>query len=182
MNTETITSMTSGMTNGLMLLTIVPFIITGIALFLWGWRGQHNASKSQSWPGTMGRIVSANVEQSRGSEGTTFYPQIIFEYDVQGQRLQSNKINFGAHASYGMISVAQNKILQYPAGRLVQVFYNPENPTEAVLERSANGASKVLMIAGMFTIFLTVCIGGAVMGFTSFFGDFVQSMTAMALK
>jgi hypothetical protein len=183
MNTDAITNLTGNMTNGIALITIIPFILMGFGLFLWGWRGTRNASKSQSWPATTGRILSSEVEQRYSSEsGTSFYPQIVFEYDVQGQRYKSNQINFGAQASYGMTSVAQNKILQYPVGRLVPVSYNPENPTQAVLEKTVSGASKILMIAGLFTVFFTLCIGVTVVGFSGMFSNLMQSVTTMAFK
>jgi ABC-type dipeptide/oligopeptide/nickel transport system permease subunit len=62
------------------------------------------------------------------------------------------------------------------------VSYNPENPTQAVLEKTVSGASKILMIAGLFTVFFTLCIGVTVVGFSGMFSSLMQSVTTMAFK
>lgn len=59
-----------------------------------------------------------------------------YKYTVSGQQYQSGALGFGQMVLSDYDAAAQ-KAAQYPVGSMVQVYYNPENPADAVLERTA---------------------------------------------
>ncbi len=51
------------------------------------------------------------------------------------------------------------KLAQYPVNSMVQVYYNPDQPVQAILERTSRQA-KTLWIATASLIFLIIVLGG----------------------
>ncbi|MBI3241398.1 MAG: DUF3592 domain-containing protein [Chloroflexi bacterium] len=107
------------------------------------WSRQRQVSASKSWPTTTGTVLSSSVELRRSRSGRSgyslsHYPVVVYDYEVRGQRYQGNRIGF-SEIGTGWAGPAQQKIAGYPVGGAVRVFYNPQNPAEAVLEQSAPG-------------------------------------------
>lgn len=127
------------------------------------WNRQRQVSASQSWPTTAGTVLSASVELRRSRSGRSgyshsHYPVVVYDYEVRGQRYQGNRIGF-SEIGTGWAGPAQQKIASYPVGGAVQVYYNPQNPMEAVLERSAPGNPFLWMIVIILAASLigTIC-------------------------
>ncbi|HLO32918.1 MAG TPA: DUF3592 domain-containing protein [Anaerolineales bacterium] len=87
------------------------------------------------WPSTMGSVVMSKIEQRSSTEGGyTDYPSVQYSYQVGGQAYQSYKLAPGPEVG----GTGAGKIVaRYPPGAQVMVFYNPQNPSDAVLERKA---------------------------------------------
>ena len=75
-------------------------------------------------------------------------PRIVYEYVADGATHQANRISFGGTSSVG----GRKRVERYPAGSMVQVFYDPAKPTSAVLERGTGGAFVLLIVGGAFAI------------------------------
>jgi hypothetical protein len=87
------------------------------------------------WPSTMGAVNSSYLERRSSSEGgSTHYPVVQYSYQVGGQTYQSTKLAPGPEVGG---TGAGKVVARYPEGVQVMVFYNPENPSDAVLERKA---------------------------------------------
>jgi len=110
---------------------------------------QRKVAHASSWPSTMGTILMSMVQwRSSGSNSTSGanYPVVMYSYQAMGQAFQGNKIAPGPEAS----ALGAHKVVaRYPMGTQVMVYYNPENPSEALLERSTPSIVKVLWISLM---------------------------------
>lgn len=94
---------------------------------------RQSAAKAQDWAATTGRVTLSTLEARRGSKGSTvYYPVIQYQYRVHAMDYESRKIMPGME--WGG-SGAQAIVAKYPADSTVTVYYNPENPAEALLER-----------------------------------------------
>jgi len=94
---------------------------------------RQSAAKAQNWSATTGKVTLSNLEARRGSKGgTVYYPVVQYQYRVHAMDYESRKIMPGME--WGG-SGAQAVVEKYPAGSTVTVYYNPENPAEALLER-----------------------------------------------
>jgi hypothetical protein len=112
------------------------------------------------WPSTLGTVSMSTLEQRRSSDnnGYTNYPVVQYSYQVGGQLYQGMKIAPGMEVGG---SGAGNVVARYPAGAQVMVFYNPQNPSDAVLETKAPAQWIMwlvlvitnLMLCGMASIF-----------------------------
>lgn len=125
--------------NSQLLLTVgiigfVLFILNAVFLGIIFFMRRKMAAVSQ-WPSTMGSVLSSRVEQRSSSEGGyTDYPVVQYSYQVGGQTFQTIKLAPGPEVGG---TGARKVVARYPAGAQVMVFYNPQNPSEAVLERKA---------------------------------------------
>ena len=95
-------------------------------------RAKHQASLA--WHMTTGKILKSRVEVT-GGESATVSPRIAYEYDVYGRTYQSEQIRAGGIYITGPHRSAYDIVDSYPVGKDVTVYYDPNNPEEAALER-----------------------------------------------
>ena len=70
-----------------------------------------------------------------------------YSYQIAGQGYQSVKLAPGPDVGG---SGARKVVAKYPAGAQVMVFYDPQNPSEAVLERKAPAQWVMWLILAIF--------------------------------
>ena len=111
-------------------LLILNAIFLGVIFFMC--RRMATVSK---WPSTMGTVNASYLERRSSSEGgSTNYPVVQYSYQIGGQTYQGSKLAPGPEVG----GTGAGKVVdRYPVGAQVMVFYNPENPSDAVLERQA---------------------------------------------
>ena len=142
-------SLNSAISTSIFALVAIPFLIIAVVFVVLIARSNRKVRASMNWSTTTGRILLSEVTSYRhrdadGITSTLYQPTIQYEYVVNGQHLQSNHVRFGMAYGTSWTGSAQNVVDKYPQGTLVQVFYNPTNPTEAVLEHSAGGSNRIL--------------------------------------
>ena len=136
---------------------LVDGILLGIILYT-----RSKVAKASSWPSTMGTVTHSAIEWRRGSEGgSVAYPVVQYAYQVMGQMLQGRKVMPGPETGG---TGAHKVVNRYPAGAQVMVYYDPDNPSDAVLERSMPGFIKWLWVAIIVTD-LFLCGMAVVMAF-----------------
>jgi hypothetical protein len=126
------------------------FILIGIFAFILMAVRTH---ASRNWKNTTGIIVESRIEMQRDRNGSIAHPIIVYEYVVDGQRFRSNQIGFGGQSSG---TGTGSLVRRYPAGMTVTVYYNPNNPSEAVLSRSALGG--MLLLGLILVIFIAIFV------------------------
>ena len=117
---------------------------------------------SQGWPTTAGTIISCirqgtSFKEYDGDYHTETKVYISYQYSVNGIAYSSSAVNAIDYALFLYpISFAD----RYPAGKAVVVYYNPKNPSEAVLEpglvlipEAVNLYSFFVTGAGLFFVF-----------------------------
>lgn len=129
------------------------FSVLSIGLILVGLYTMRETSRSRGWLRTGGKVVSSRVTEFAGKSGTTYRPMVIYGYSVGSVRLMSNRIAFHSVAS-SWRSSAERIVARYPAGRDVQVYYNPQDPEQAVLE--PGGQAWIWIVGGGVLALLTV--------------------------
>jgi hypothetical protein len=115
------------------IIVFVLFLLNAIFLTIIFFMRRRMATVSQ-WPSTMGVVQMSTIEQRSSDDGYTDYPVVQYSYQVSGQSYQSMKLAPGPEVGG---SGARGIVAKYPAGAQVMVFYNPQNPSDAVLERKA---------------------------------------------
>ena len=118
----------------------------------------NQARESQTWPTTDGIIVESYVEENVDEDAISSYePIIVFQYTVNGKLYAKQGHKFGLNASYGSRNGANNVLADYPIGKDVTVYYDPDDHTVAVLDRSvsqpvvwlAYGVSALFALSGL---------------------------------
>jgi len=142
---------------------ILVFALAGIYLVYLGIKNMRKAQASQSWPSVAGQVTGVDVGESQstdsdGDRHTSYYPIVRYTYVVNGQSFAGDKLAFGPRTGSGRYAKAQAMANRYAAGAPVTVYYNPENPEDAVLEKRAAGTMTTLII-GIAFLAVTVCLG-----------------------
>ena len=128
------------------------FIIAGFVLLGFGVRNIWRAHAAENWPTTTGTIVSSEVKRNRSSETTTYGAAVVYDYEVGGREYVQSRITFG-DSSRGDPAYAERIVRRYQPDREVTVYYDPEDPSLAVLEPSSGGSWLLLLIGGAFIVF-----------------------------
>lgn len=147
---------------------LLVFFLLGAGMIFFSLRARKKAQQSQSWPSTAGTVSEVQVkeisrEDADGFQTTSYQPQVTYSYQVGNQTYTSDRLSFGARVSYGNRNQASKVLEAYPVGMPLVIYYDPEKPAEAVVERQASGF-KLLLIGGILLIVISFCVGCAISG------------------
>jgi hypothetical protein len=107
--------------------------IFSIGCFWIGMNFIQDASQAQDWPTTDGVITYSAVDSHSSHDGNLYAPNVQYTYTVNGVKYSSNGIIFGT-ISTSDGGYANEMVNRYYVGKTVTVYYNPENPSDALLE------------------------------------------------
>lgn len=133
-------------------------VVGGFVGFYFGKPLIDEAKASESWPTVQGSVTESQLESHTDDGSTTYSVHVIYEYTVQGQQLDSDRVWFGGDYSTSDRSGMQKIVRDYPIGKQVTVYYSPDDPTESVLLPGAYFSTYIIFVVGM--VFL---VAGAVM-------------------
>ena len=124
---------------------------------------RRKVAQAASWPSTLGTVTLSTIQMRSDSEGgSTAYPVVHYSYNVMGQPYQGRKVMPGPDIGG---SGARKVVERYLQGAQVMVYYNPQKPSDALLERGMPGFIKwfwiILVVIDVFLLGL-----GAVLLFT----------------
>lgn len=151
--------------------TLLLALVMGVLALVLGSTGldlRRQAEITAAWSSTEGVVRSGKVNSRRvpratlgGSQrrGNYLYSaQIIYEYTVDGQSYTSDQIG----TAKGMLSWSRGTsgaayeatwLAKYPEGKRVTVYFDPDDPSNAVLERDQGAvAYAMLAAAGLFAL------------------------------
>ncbi|MEX0777555.1 MAG: DUF3592 domain-containing protein [Phycisphaeraceae bacterium] len=121
----------------LILFFAIFLVFGGLFPYLFTIRPLLKGYAARNWQPVPCTVQSSKVKSHRSSDGTTYSMDVRFEYEWQGQVLQSDRFDFidGSSSGYSHYK-AQAK--RYPAGSKQTCYVNPADPTQAVLSRQFN--------------------------------------------
>lgn len=136
---------------GLLLLSVLPTLVD--------W------STMQGWQPVQATLASAETVASRGSKSTTYSVKAEYQYRVAGQEYTGRRVAIGSGSdNVGEFQKELGARLEEAqrSGTPVQAWVNPDNPAEAVLDRSLRPG----MLA--FKLVFALVFGGAGLGIMLF--------------
>ena len=92
----------------------------------------------------------------------SYIPKVVFEYTVEGLSFQGQRIAFGSEASFNSRKKAEAFLAGYPKDGAIMVYYNPEDPSDAVLSQTMRRffggiiGALVLFATSLFLMFQVV--------------------------
>lgn len=136
---------------------LINAILLGIVLVT-----RRKVTQAASWQAVMGTVTYSGIEWRRGSKGQSVaYPLVHYTYQVMGQLYQGNKIAPGMEVGG---TGARKVVERYPVGAQVMVYYDPNQPSDAVLERQMPGYVTLLFVI-MVLVDLFLCGMGVFLAF-----------------
>ncbi len=146
------------------------FLAIGVVLIILHRRNIRKAEESISWLETTGTINESKVVQGSnvlmnndedGESAPVFYPEISYTYRVAGLEYTSKRLTFAGVKSFSKQENAEKAASFYPVGTQMPIYYDPKNPKEAVVDKTAK-KSNILLTFGILFIIIglaTVLIG-----------------------
>jgi Protein of unknown function (DUF3592) len=126
-------------------------IAIGVALYVAQFRQGLRANASKRWPVSSGTVIASALEKS--PDGRWRYRAAVqYRYRVGGKEYQSDRIFWGGNE--GRQRHMASVIAAYPEGCKVSVHYDPQNPSEAVIDPAQNIGSRPLVLYAMAMIAL----------------------------
>lgn len=106
-------------------------VVLGLWILIWGYGMALRVRSSNTWPVTRGIVFFSAIEKKYGGEQQ---PLVRYAYRVNQKEYQSRQIGFGLFDEPGGKGRDETIVARYPAGSVVDVYYHPDNPDQAVLE------------------------------------------------
>ncbi|MFQ5487487.1 MAG: DUF3592 domain-containing protein [Gammaproteobacteria bacterium] len=122
------------------------FIVSGFIATLWGWLLIARARKKMHWPAVTGRI---EVSEPASAEDDLL-PHIEYSYTVQDVNYRKT-LEFPGGTT-PTPEFAASYVENYPAGASVRVYYDPQQPEYATLERGVQGGDWLVLVFGLVTV------------------------------
>ncbi|MFP3852882.1 MAG: DUF3592 domain-containing protein [Anaerolineales bacterium] len=120
----------------------------------------------ESWPNTIGRIVDSQVLSAEGAPGEppTWWLELRYSYELDGEQYQGRRIKSGGPVLVQNKSYVEESAGKYPVGKRISVYYNPDDPSEAVLEKgSSRGWLFIALGVLIFLSIVAVTIGSQIL-------------------
>ncbi len=133
------------------LLVLKPIFITPLQ--------KTNAAKT--WNSVSATVVSSKVKSHTSDDSTTYSPYIAYRYEVGGEEYLGDQYTFMGGSSSGR-GGKEEIVRQYPKGHTFNVYVNPDDPSESVINREA---SKNLLFGLIPLVFVFVGIAIIIGGF-----------------
>lgn len=137
---------------------LVFLLLLGIGLFGWEVYSAAKSNEASSWPSTTATITQSEIKKvrksrrRRGRRRSSWSRELHVQYDyyVQGQSYNNNRVAFGNSVSNALDSIGRpNVVDQYPKGKSVTVYYNPDNPKDSVLETELPFSAYIVMVVAL---------------------------------
>jgi len=122
------------------------------------------------WPAVDGEIIDARVVRDNQRQYEDAGTQVVtYRYQVDGQRYTNNRMRFGEPAPRSMVPVRRaNANVMVPVrrgnanvvaamasghqarGKPIRVYYNPRDPEDSVVHRTAHFSMWLLLAVGLY--------------------------------
>ncbi|HDL90567.1 MAG TPA: DUF3592 domain-containing protein [Thermodesulforhabdus norvegica] len=142
---------------------------SGIFLVICGWSMLNQGYKSvygiDRWLQIDAIVVESEIEtvsmHNQSSSGpssiTGWKPSITYRYRIGGKEYESSRYTIMPYESTDYNKIA-SIVSSYPIGSTCTVYVNPDNPSEAVLSRSDQKPSMLLVIIGSLLVIIGIAM------------------------
>ncbi|MBK7878771.1 MAG: DUF3592 domain-containing protein [Planctomycetes bacterium] len=108
--------------------------------------------ESEHWIARPCTILEASTERHTSGKGHgTYGAHVSYRYELAGVEHTGTRLSF-AEVHTSDPDDAREVAARYPVGTTVTCFVNPEDPTEAVLDRSASGVWLPTLVGVVFLV------------------------------
>ena len=133
-------------------------ILGGVGLLIFGVVFLREANASRSWPSVQGRVQNVSVvkNSSSGTQGSYHYV-VTYAYQVDDQSYTGNRYSLGSGSTASKRYPGESEARtasrsDYPAGSMVDVYYDPADPASAVLNPGASWGTFGPLLMGLIFV------------------------------
>jgi hypothetical protein len=114
--------------------------------------------QSAKWPPVPGSVVTSRAQSNEDGVSLDFQ----YEYIVDGRSYASDRYTFFEYIILNKDDQVYEIVEQYPAGSEVTVYYDPANPSKAIIKRTfqlADLESTILMALCLASVLIFAVMG-----------------------
>jgi len=141
---------------------LILFLIFGFGLIVYNSILIKKGKQTLTWVETRGQITKSEMVISKNhtkeSVETYYRADIEYEYEMMGNKFNSNQAYLGDKLSLSYRDKADKMLKMFPINRSVSVFVNPDNYSESVLIKGSGGNRVLNIIVGLFLILAGILI------------------------
>jgi hypothetical protein len=126
-------------------LFIVGLIVLGVSGLGQALRIWRRAQMTRQWAGTEGKVIASTVDTQWNAERKDYW--VEYTYLVAGRQYTSRTVGFTASVR-PRAHQERDKFKLYYVGALVTVYYDPQHPQNAVLQRDVPWSEIITMLLG----------------------------------
>jgi hypothetical protein len=145
---------------------VIVLGIFALAIILFARVAGKQARETKAWPKTVGRITRSEIEtavQQHRRTGlahdydvTMYVPRVVYAYQVNGTSFEGDNVGWSGSASTP--AFAEKFIKRFVPQTPVEVFYNPQAPTQSTLAPAAGTFAAVLWTIAVVLIGAAVAV------------------------
>jgi hypothetical protein len=136
---------------------VLPMLLIGVGIVWYARRSRAQIEASKGWPTVQGTIASSSC-QRRLTDANVYVAVVNFTYQVSGRDYQGNRLSFGGKVD-GNEDEMNKFVAEYPAGKIIPVYYDPQNPAVALLRPDMTGGATVMLWVGLVVTALAIALG-----------------------
>jgi hypothetical protein len=118
-------------------LMFVTILCLTIGTFFTGFAVVHplrQSLKAKQWKRCEATIVTSEVKVDSSQHGPTYSLNVSYKYDFRGEIYTSKQFAFEDAFAFSVAEI-EDWVQRHPAGGLIDCWVNPQDPSEAVLDR-----------------------------------------------
>jgi hypothetical protein len=121
-------------------LVALAITVLSVASLLWS-----RVQRQRRWTPVVGAINGSSIGMSDGD----FFPNVTYEYTINGRTYQGDRI-VSLQITYNWRGPSRRSAARYPKGQAVTVYVDPEYPVSSVLEPGGDRAfwPFILLVSG----------------------------------
>jgi hypothetical protein len=152
---------------------LVPVLFVTMLVLVWDISFSKNLIaqfESRNYPSTTGSIIHSEIASLTSTPSaasasraphTSYGVNFEYRYELNGQSYNATRFRYDHY--FWTHEWAQQTVANHPAGSQIQVFYNPQNPADALLSAGINTQDMILILIlallNLFAIWLWRGIG-----------------------
>jgi len=145
-------------TIALLQVVTVCLVMAGCFMVLVGGASAYEAYSSQFWPTTAGEIITSRVDTHRDvDDNRTYHSKVKYGYalnqlEIAGEYFTSERVGIDPFPPSDSRAIAEARLVRYPKGEIVDVYYNPNRPQRSMLEPSFSLSKLIYPGAGLLVL------------------------------
>ncbi len=143
------------------LLPILPFTIIGLILIVTSARSLSRSYRAKQWAKTIGKILNVKVEERsiKGRNRKLYQIVVSYEYVVNGKQHQSQQLFAGDNGVANSRVLTEQRLRNYQPKADINIYYNPDKPKEALIEREIDSTTYSLLAIGSVLLLVGLVFG-----------------------
>jgi hypothetical protein len=120
----------------------------GLVIFAIGFYIKVTMGNSPNWPTTKGLINISKIEKNTNSDRTSYRHKFNYTFNIEGKEHTGHLLSYKSKDMLDL-NVHQELLNEYPEGKKVIVYYNPNKPKFSIIEPGVGIVPQILISVGV---------------------------------